>query len=128
MDKEKKIFYSSIIIIVSIVFIVGIINNISININQKNILGKAIQEKNINYEIANNTSNKRIVSNLSLLSINSRKCEAICPFGSNVINASCKKINETCNGNVICGFYQNETLINITNGNCALLNVIPDAR
>jgi hypothetical protein len=127
MTNEKKFFIISIFSILLIVFVVGLLQNTS-NF-ENNLLGKAIQGKDNSYEHSNSTpKNRTTFSNLSSLTVDNRKCEAICPFGSEVLNASCNKINETCSGNVICGFYYNGTLMNMTNGNCAILNVIPDAR
>ena len=118
-DNEKKIFIISIILIISItIFVISFNNQITFN---NDLIGKAIQT-DINIE---NSEENKVKERNIIFEDNLNKCEPVCPFGYNIINSTCGK-SETCSGNVICGYYINDTIINMTNGRCATLNIVPD--
>jgi hypothetical protein len=126
MDNEKKTFIISIISIL-IIFSIVMFFNSSLNLND-NLIGKAIRMNENSITINDsNISTRTNIRDVSVL-IDNKKCEASCPFGFEAINSSCQNINSSCSGSVICGYYYNNTLMNISNGHCAYVNIVPDVK
>ena len=115
---EKKMALISVLLIIGITFIF-LISNSSINFNfeENTLTGRAIETEEIEFE-------ERSIRNISYYE-EEKKCESVCPLGFEIINSTCSEINSSCKGKVICGLYENGTLVNIDNGHCATLNVVP---
>ncbi|MFT4305168.1 MAG: hypothetical protein ACMXX8_03670, partial [Candidatus Woesearchaeota archaeon] len=107
---EKKMSTISIILIIGITLVFLFINN-SFNFEFNNLVGRSIDfgssyidETNIEPPIRN-----FVVSEYK----ETKNCDSICPLGFDVLNSTCKSINLSCQGKVVCGLYVNETLMNI---------------
>ena len=113
---DKKMAIISILLIISITLSFLFANN-SFNF-ENNLIGDAILIEETEREI------NRRTYDFSSINDEEKNCEPICPLGYKVLNSTCSSVNLTCKGNVFCGFFVNDTLSNITNGNCARLDIV----